>query len=60
MNRLFVVIVIGILVLGFVGSTYAAYNGVGLITSGTSGATGTSSSRGVFFVFPGGGPGFGK
>ena len=56
MNRLLVLLVIAILVLGFIGSTYAAYNGVGLITSGT----GTTSSRGVFFVFPGGGPGFGK
>ncbi|GAB5490971.1 MAG: hypothetical protein Phog2KO_11860 [Phototrophicaceae bacterium] len=55
MNRLFVIIVIGILVLGFVGSSYAAYNGVGLTTSGTG-----TSSRGVLFVFPGGGPGFGK
>ena len=54
MQRLTIIFVIAILILGFVGSTYAAYNGVGLVTSGNP------SSRGVFFVFPGGGPGSGK
>lgn len=58
MNRVIIIGVITILLLGFAGSAYAAYNGVGLITSGTD--TTSTSSRGVFFVFPGGGPGSGK
>ena len=56
MNRIFVVVVISILLLGFAGSSFAAYSGVGLVTSGND----TPNSRGVFFIFPGGGPGFGK
>ncbi|MGB7341366.1 MAG: hypothetical protein WBC91_20895 [Phototrophicaceae bacterium] len=59
MQKLLVGIVVVILILGLVGSSYAAYNGVGLVTSGQQ-TTGTSNSRGVFFVFPGGGPGAGK
>lgn len=56
MNRMLIVVVIAVLALGFIGSSYAAYSGVGLVTSGTN----TPNSRGVFFIFPGGGPGFGK
>lgn len=56
MNRIFVIVVVAVLILGLVGSSYAAYNGVGLVTSGSD----TPNSRGVFFIFPGGGPGFGK
>ncbi|MGJ3240714.1 MAG: hypothetical protein ACFE0Q_18540 [Anaerolineae bacterium] len=58
MARLLIVTVVVVLILGFVGSAYASYNGVGLVTSGTPN-TGINS-RGVLFVFPGGGPGSGK
>lgn len=56
MNKILVVLVLAILIAGFAASTYAAYNGVGLVTSGT----GSTSSRGMIFIFPGGGPGSGK
>lgn len=54
MKRITLMIILAVLILGFVGSAFASYNGVGLVTSGNP------SSRGVFFVFPGGGPGSGK
>lgn len=56
MNKFLVVVVLVILVGGFAASAYASYNGVGLVTSGT----GSTSSRGMIFIFPGGGPGSGK
>lgn len=55
MNKLVVTGVLVILLLGFVASTYASYNGVGLVSSGTG-----PNTRGVLFIFPGGGPGSGK
>ena len=47
-------IVLLLLLGGFIASSYAAYTGVGLVTSGNP------NSRGVVFIFPGGGPGSGK
>ena len=55
MNKIVVVIVLAILIAGFAASSYAAYKGIGLVASGT----GSSTSRGVFFIFPGTGPGGG-
>jgi len=55
MNRLWITIAITLLLGGFAASTFASFNGVGLLTSGDS------TSRSVFFpVFVGGGPGGGK
>lgn len=55
MNKVIIAIVLVILIAGFAASSYAAYNGVGLVASGT----GSSTARGVFFIFPGTGPGGG-
>jgi hypothetical protein len=54
MNKLIIAFVLVLLVAGFAASSYASYNGIGLVSSGNP------SSRGVFFVFYGGGPGGGK
>jgi hypothetical protein len=56
MNKILIALVLAILIAGFAASSYASYKGVGLVTSGT----GSTSSRGIFFIFPGGGPGGGK
>jgi len=63
MNRI-VVGLITLIILGstFAGAGYAAYNGVGLSTTSTTSSSNQSarsgSTRGIFFL--GGGPGFGK
>jgi hypothetical protein len=54
MKEAVVIIVLVLLVLGFLGVTYASSRGAGLIASGSP------TTRSVFFVFPGGGPGSGK
>jgi hypothetical protein len=56
MNKILIAVVLVILVAGFAASSYASYKGIGLVSSGS----GSTSSRGVFFIFPGGGPGGGK
>jgi hypothetical protein len=55
MSKILVLIVIVLLLASFAFTSYAAYNGAGLVASGSS------TSRSVWFpVFIGGGPGSGK
>lgn len=58
MNKIAVVIVVILLLGSFALTSYAAYNGAGLVTSGS----GNPSSRSAvwFPIFIGGGPGSGK
>lgn len=54
MKEAIVIVVVIFLVLGFLGVTYASSRGAGLVASGSP------TTRSVFFAFSGGGPGSGK
>lgn len=55
MRTIALILLLAVLLLGFIGSTMAAYRGVGLVSSGNP------TSRSVFVpIFIGGGPGSGK
>lgn len=55
MRSVIMILLVGVLLVGFGASTYAAYNGFGLTSSGNP------TSRSVFMpIFIGGGPGSGK